>query len=142
MEAEWHDNIGDSQYYLKTGSSFQENRVIFRDDLMSRLEYQKSTDRLVGYLSRLNQIDINCSWGDVYNTPTPVWQSDIRQLGDSTYNDYNGDGVIDDDDKVPMKLTSDPTYTYSLTLGFNYRDSGLRALFYGVVGVEKRTSFL
>lgn len=57
-------------------------------------------------------------------------------------NDYNGDGVIDDNDKVPMKLTSDPAYTYSFTLGFNYKNFGFRALFYGVAGVEKRTSFL
>ena len=52
-----------------------------------------------------------------------------RQPGDFIYNDYNGDGVIDDNDKVPMKLTSDPAYTYSFTLGFNYKNFGFRALF-------------
>ena len=142
IEAEWRDNISDFQYYLKAGFSFQENRVVFRDDPINRLEYQKSAGKPIGYLSRLDQIDINRSWHDVYNTPASIWQNDIRQPGDFIYNDYNGDGVIDDNDKVPMKLTSDPAYTYSFTLGFNYKNFGFRALFYGVAGVEKRTSFL
>lgn len=141
IEAEWRDNISDFQYYLKAGFSFQENRVVFRDDPINRLEYQKSAGKPIGYLSRLDQIDINRSWDDVYNTPASIWQNDIRQPGDFIYNDYNGDGVIDDNDKVPMKLTSDPAYTYSFTLGFNYKNFGFRALFYGVAGVEKRTSF-
>lgn len=115
--------------------------MVFRDDPINRLEYQKSAGKPIGYLSRLDQIDINRSWDDVYNTPASIWQNDIRQPGDFIYNDYNGDGVIDDNDKVPMKLTSDPAYTYSFTLGFNYKNFGFRALFYGVAGVEKRTSF-
>lgn len=144
IEAEWRDNISDFHYYVKTGFSFQENRVEFRDDPINRLEYQKNAGKPINYYSRLDQIEINRSWDDVYNTPASIWQNNFRQPGDFVYNDYNGDGVIDDNDKVPMRFTTDPAYTYSLTLGFNYRNFGFRALFYGVAGTEKRldSSFL
>lgn len=142
IEAEWRDRINEFSYFVKGGFAFQENRVVFRDDPVNRLAYQKNAGKPIGYQSLLDQIGVNSSWDDVYNTPASIWQNEIRQPGDFIYNDYNGDGVINENDKVPMKLTADPAYTYSFSLGFSYKNFDVRAMFYGVAGVEKRTSFL
>lgn len=56
------------------------------------------------------------------------------------YTDYNGDGIIDDNDKVPMELNAIPAYTYSFNLGFKYKNFDVQANFYGVYDVEKRLS--
>ena len=138
IEAEWRGRKNKAfSYFIKGGFSFQENRVIFRDDPIHRLEYQKNAGKQIAYDSRLLQDGFDNSWDDVYNYTASIWENAARQPGDMVYTDYNGDGIVDDDDKVPMKLNSIPVYTYSFNLGFSYKNFDLTANFYGVYDVDK-----
>lgn len=142
IEAEWRDMLSkDFSYFLRAGFSFQENRVIYRDDPVNRLEYQKNAGKQIGYDSRLLYNGFYNSWDDVYSYPSSVWENSARQPGDMLYTDYNGDGIIDDNDKVPLELNSIPAYTYSFNLGFKYKNFDVQANFYGVYDVEKRLTY-
>ncbi len=139
IEAEWRDIVSkDFTYFFRLGYSFQENRVLFRDDPNNRLEYQKRAGKQINYNSRLLYHGFNNSWDDVYIYPASIWENSARQPGDVVYVDYNGDGVINDNDKVPLKFNAIPAYTYSFNLGFKYKNFDVQANFYGVYGVEKR----
>ena len=57
--------------------------------------------------------------------------------GDFAYVDYNGDGLIDGKDMVPVEEMNYPLTTYGLSLGFSYKGFGMNALFYAATGVYK-----
>lgn len=142
IEAEWKDYINKNfSYFLRAGFSFQENRVIYRDDPVNRLTYQKNAGKQIGYDSRLLYDGFYNSWDDVYSYPASVWENSARQPGDMLYADFNGDGIIDDNDKVPLELNSIPAYTYSFNLGFKYKNFDVQANFYGVYDVDKRLTY-
>lgn len=50
--------------------------------------------------------------------------------------DVNGDGVVNDDDVVPLSYSSIPQIQYGLALEFNYKNFRINALFEGVRNVQ------
>ena len=142
VEAEWNDRVNKNfSYFIKGGFSYQDNRVINRDDPTNRLAYQKNAGKPITIDTRLLQTGFFNSWNDVYNYAPSTWQNASRQPGDMMYVDYNGDGIVDNNDKVPLRLNGIPLYTYNMNLGFKYKKFDLRANFYGVFDVEKRLTY-
>ena len=56
--------------------------------------------------------------------------------GDIKYKDVNGDGVINDDDIVPLSFSNIPQIQYGLAFEVNYKGFRLNALFEGVKDVQ------
>jgi hypothetical protein len=56
--------------------------------------------------------------------------------GDIKYKDVNGDGVVNDDDIVPLSFSNIPQIQYGLAFEFNYKSFRINALFEGVKDVE------
>ena len=142
IEAAWTEQLNENfSFFIRPGFSFQENRVINRDDPPNRLDYQQNAGKPITFDTRLLQTGFFNSWDDVYNYAPSIWQNASRQPGDMIYIDYNGDGVVNDNDRVPLYLNSIPLYTYNLNLGFRYKKFDFRANFYGVFDVEKRLTY-
>ncbi len=57
------------------------------------------------------------------------------QPGDVRFVDVNGDGIIDDQDRVIIG-DPNPDVTYGLTIGLNYKNFDLNAFFLGEAGVD------
>lgn len=57
------------------------------------------------------------------------------ELGDVKYIDQNGDGVIDDDDRVKLG-SGTPDFTYGFNANFEYKNFDLRMFIYGSYGNE------
>lgn len=74
------------------------------------------------------------SYGDIINSPTFVGRGAL--VGDYAYQDYNGDGVIDDNDVHPVAYTGAPLLTYGITLSGNYKGFDFNALFQGTGMVD------
>ncbi|CAM3643655.1 TonB-dependent receptor [Mucilaginibacter galii] len=60
-------------------------------------------------------------------------QSNSIYLGDLQYQDVNGDGKIDVNDRAPLG-NPNPKFTYGLTNTFNYKDFDLSVFLYGSYG--------
>lgn len=135
----WRDKIGDNfKYNITSSFTFQENRIIVRDDRPKTDDHLKQAGKTIGFNSGLIYTGINQSWDDVYNTPASIFDNSGRVPGDAIYSDYNADGIIDDQtDVVPYDLNALPAYTYSTNIGLSYKNFDLNANFYGVTGVEK-----
>ncbi len=57
------------------------------------------------------------------------------QAGDLKFEDYNGDGKIDNSDRQYMGNAT-PKWTYALTAGFSFKDLSVSAMFQGVGGSQ------
>lgn len=72
---------------------------------------------------------------DVRNSPT---QFGDYMAGDIKYRDINNDGVINDNDLVPMGYPTEPEINYGFGFSMGYKDFDLSAFFSGIA----RTSFM
>lgn len=95
------------------------------------------------YRSRIGQ-PWNTMWGlvgerlfideeDVANSPK---QFGNYMAGDIKYRDVNGDGIIDDNDLVPMGYPSEPEINYGFGFSVGYKDFDLSAFFSGLARVS------
>lgn len=96
---------------------------------LSRIGYNWNT--LTGLIAERLFIDEE----DVANSPKQYGE---YMAGDIKYRDVNGDGVIDDNDRVKMGYPSTPEVVYGFGFSFGYKDFDVSAFFQG----QARTSFM
>ncbi|MEI7423287.1 MAG: TonB-dependent receptor [Prolixibacteraceae bacterium] len=123
-------------YYSKGIFGFNENRIIFKDDYLNAPEYSKNADKPVD--AQLNGVLLTgsgyyTSVNDIHNNPSPIALEKLN-TGDYKFLDYTADGVISDVDKYPIKGSSYPPITYSLSSGISYKGFEFNFMFQGNVG--------
>ncbi|MDR2146021.1 MAG: TonB-dependent receptor [Tannerella sp.] len=131
IELKYQQTISSFYYWLKPSVSFSDNRIVARDEPLYEPSYQKETGHRIfqefGYPS--------VGWvqdGDELMT-TARYGSGLVGLGDTKYIDFSGDGIIDENDRVPIGYsTRYPLYNYTLNGGFKYRNLEFDFLFQGV----------
>ena len=140
LDLAWNDRIGKFNYYAKFNFATSENRIVFIDDPKNQSEYLKKAGKSIGYVNKYLATGNFQSLDDIYNSA----QSTIANGGHNTlipgdlyYIDYNGDGMIDAKDMVPMKNLNYPTTTLGLTLGGSYKGIGFNMLWYSAMDVYK-----
>jgi TonB-linked SusC/RagA family outer membrane protein len=123
-------------YFIKAIFGFNENRVIYKDDLPYAPEYSKSAGKPIdaqlngtsltgtGYFTSINDIHIN---------PSAISLEQLV-LGDYKYLDYNVDGTVSMLDKHAIEGSLYPPITYSLSAGFSWKNFDFRVMFQGNEG--------
>lgn len=64
-----------------------------------------------------------------------------NSLGIITLSDFNGDGVIDADDRAPYQYSTMPQNTYNASIGAEWKGFSIFAQFYGVNNVTREVNF-
>lgn len=123
-------------FWVKPAISFSDNRIITRDEPLYKPEYQKQAGK------RIYQLFGNVSQGWVQNADQLMnstrFGSSLFGLGDTRWVDFNGDGVIDVNDEVPIGYSQQyPLYNLSLNGGLRYKNFDLDVTFAGVTGYSK-----
>ena len=140
IEFKWNDKIGDNFSYWATANlSLTENRIIYKDDPVATPDYQKDAGKLFVYTSGYLDKCLFQSWADVYNTTESSF-SKLLMPGDMGYVDYNGDGIINSDDKVAIKSPSYAAKSFALSFGATYKQWSISAMFNGVFDIAKGMS--
>ncbi len=141
LDVTWNQRINqDFSYFTRFNFGTSESRIVYADDPASKDDYLKQEGKPIGYQQRYIVSGNLASIDDIFNYTTigiskvPKTQSNLVP-GDFAYLDYNGDGMIDDNDKAVMENISYPLTTYSLGLGFNYKNVGVSATFYATTNV-------
>ncbi len=137
IEAEYNKTTrGELNYYIKGILGLNENRIVYKDDLTYAPEYQKAEGKPLGaqlegvlltgsgYYTSVDAIHVNPS-------PVPVGSVNV---GDYTFLDYNGDGVISVLDRYPIEGSLYPPVVYSLSGGLRYKGLDFNILFQGNAG--------
>ena len=65
-----------------------------------------------------------------------VFPYGVPQKGDILYKDLNGDGLVNDDDRTVIGNGKNPTFTYGVNLGFNWKGIDFSTLIQGVAGIK------
>ena len=137
VEAEFNKTTASKlNYFVKGIFGFNENRVIYKDDLPYAPEYSKSAGKPVD--AQLNGTTLTgtgyfTSIDDIHINPSPISLEQLV-LGDYKYLDYNVDGTISMADKHAIEGSLYPPITYSLSAGFSWKDFDFRVMFQGNEG--------
>ncbi|MCW3089918.1 MAG: hypothetical protein JWP81_987 [Ferruginibacter sp.] len=131
VELSYKDKIGKNLNYFVNGNyAFVKNTIINKDEPVLPNAWQQATGNSIGQVLVYNWIGFY-SVADVADPKVAKPTSDVVRPGDLKLEDYNKDGVIDDNDKGYFGLPNYPTTSYALTMGFNYKNFNLSVMFQG-----------
>jgi TonB-linked SusC/RagA family outer membrane protein len=146
IEAEFNKTTSyNLNYFIKGIFGFNENRVVFKDDLPYAPEYAKAAGKPLGMPQNGYPEDgqaagvLTTGTGyfetvdDIHNNAAPLAMN-LLNVGDYVFLDYYADAQITNKDKYPIKGSAYPPITYSLSSGFNYKGFDFNFLFQGNIG--------
>jgi len=139
----YNGNAGDLTYQISANAGYALNRVEFWDESPGAPQYQQTTGRpiptnpfnpnqdlyyqSVGIFRDQEQIDA-----------TPHWPG--ARPGDIIFEDVNGDGVIDGNDRVRNERNNIPRFTGGLNMSAQWKGFDLSILFQGATGAVRYVS--
>lgn len=137
VEAEYHKITPSGLGYNVRGVfGYNDNRVVFKDDLPYSPEYKKDAGKPLGAQTGgtlLAGSGYYTSVDDIMNNASPIAFTGLN-VGDYKFLDYSADGTINNMDQAPIKGNLYPPITFSLGGGLNYKDFEFSLLFQGNTG--------
>lgn len=140
----YNGSAGDFKYNISVNGGYAYNKIIFWDEAPGAPEWQRTTGKPMNsnYLVYLydgvfkDQADIDATLARV------DYSGVVREVrpGDMKYVDYNGDGKINDLDRVRRTRNNIPRFQGGINLGASYKNFDLTILFQGSTGAEQYIS--
>ena len=129
----YNDRIGGFNFWIKGNFTFARNKVEFQDEVSKPFSYQNRTGQRFGQYFGLVADGLYNTWEEVNeaNRPVSAWNNNKLQPGDIRFKDVNGDGIINDDDQVPIGYSNFPEKIFGVSLGGNFKGFDLSVLFQG-----------
>lgn len=113
--------INKLEFNISGNISVAKNKILFMDEPRPTYDYQALTGKPMGsilgyhFLGYYTQAEI-----DDPTVPKPTVGT--TRAGDLKYQDTNGDGIVNVDDRIVLKYPNLPNTIMGLTLGFNYKN--------------------
>lgn len=127
---------GDWYFFAEPAISFSDNRIISRDNPAYTPAYLKTEGYRIGQFFGYHHSGL-IQDADVAMT-SARYGSGLFGLGDVEWVDFNGDGIIDKNDRYKLGYsTGYPLYNFSFSLGFSYKNLSVDALFQGVSKISR-----
>lgn len=124
--------IGQVNLQLRANFTYQTTDVIDRDEAANELWYKMEKGFQLNQSRGLIALGLFKDQEDIDRSPSQVALSNKTILpGDIKYKDVNGDGVITDDDRVPLGYRETPGLQYGFGLSANWKNWGINMLFQG-----------
>ena len=131
IQVHWGDKIGDFTYGIGGNVSYAKNKIDYRDEPNNPHPWMNETGYAIGqYRGYLTNGFYN-TWQEVMQRPYSRFDGNKVQPGDLRYVDVNGDGVIDEKDRVPIGYANFPRYTFGANLNVGYKGFEISVLFTG-----------
>lgn len=134
VSARWSDKVGnDFNYEVGTNMTYYNNLYVKNvSESLSALmnPYQRNTHQTDYYGLLLVDNGLYQSVDQVLGSPRRP-ESTETKLGDIVYQDINGDGKVNSEDKVRYGMPTSPHFTYGVDFLLSYKGFSLSGLFYG-----------
>lgn len=138
----YQDRVGDFFYTISANTTFGRTKYLY----IERSEDNSSWSKYTGnYTNRWNDLAWIYNCIGVFQNQEEIDNYALYDAtvgnkyvlpGDYKYEDVNGDGLINDDDKRPISLANGttPAWNYGLTLSGSWRGLDMSILFQGAAG--------
>ncbi|QNL50546.1 TonB-dependent receptor [Olivibacter sp. SDN3] len=117
-------------YSFRGNFTYAKNEIIENDEPPFRWQYQSAKGHPIDQPFGLIAEGIFQNQDEIDRNPTQTFASIVRP-GDIRYRDVNGDGVIDDFDRVPIGLPRTPQIMYGFGGTIAYKNFDLTLFFQG-----------
>src|SRR5690606_22395594 len=115
---------------LRGNLTFSKNTILGRDEQNSIYDYRLQEGHRVDQARGLIALGLFKDYDDIRNSPTQTFGEVMP--GDIKYKDVNGDGKIDDTDRVAIGATTRPNLTYGFGLSASWKGLDISVHFQGV----------
>jgi TonB-linked SusC/RagA family outer membrane protein len=125
----------DMNFTVRGNFTLARNKVDYWEQSGVNYPYQSYTGVPYGVMRGLIAEGLFKDEDDILSSPRQTYMDNVLP-GDIKYKDVNGDGVIDDDDIVPLSYSNIPQFQYGFALEYNYKNFRISGLLEGVENVE------
>jgi TonB-linked SusC/RagA family outer membrane protein len=133
FDISWRNNIQEFNYWLNGNFSFARNKIVYKDEASMPYEWMNQTGYSVGQYKGYITDGFYNTQEEVNNSPDYAFSGTPIQRGDLKYVDINGDGIINEQDMVPIGFSSAlPEIGYGFSFGGSYDNFDFSVLFQGV----------
>ena len=133
LSVAWDDKVGDFSYGVYGNAGWLFTQVVDDGQAYQAYDYLYHKGNPVGQCYGLEVIGIFQDQTEINNSPKQTF-GEVRP-GDLKYQDQNGDGVIDSQDRVKMYGSSTPLLQYGFGLHASWKGLQVYADFQGATGV-------
>ena len=126
-----HKNrIGNVGYYAQANVSYATNTITYREEVQGLEPWLYKTGRSVYQIWGLQSAGFFNSQSEIDQWAKSTFG--VVKPGDIKYVDQNKDGVINDNDQIPIGKPFIPEWNFGLTLGCDFKHFDFHILFTGV----------
>lgn len=104
-------NIGDVNFTVRGNFTYSKNKILAADEANSAYPYIRDAGYRVNQAKGLIALGLFKDYDDIRNSPQQTEWGTVMP-GDIKYKDVNSDGVINDNDRVPIGSTTRPNLIY------------------------------
>lgn len=126
---EYRQQLGEVHLTARSNITYSKNQILEKDEENNVYPYQNEQGYRVGQAKGLVALGLFEDYDDIRNSPTQTFGP--YQPGDIKYKDVNGDGVIDDGDRVAIGATRQPNLIYGLGASASWRGLDVSVHFQG-----------
>jgi hypothetical protein len=116
-------------FTVRGNFTYSKNNVKNWEEANPRYPYQEISGYPLGIVRGLVAVGLFKDQPDIDTSPIQTFGTVMP--GDIKYRDVNGDGQINDDDRVPLSFNSTPLLMYGFGSEFKYKDFTVGILFKG-----------
>lgn len=143
----WQDRIDKVNYFLKGNFTYNNNKVVkfkggersidgttmIQEGYGINTQYVRKVDRIIQTDEDVALVQNIIKKAPEGKNPFP---NGVPVKGDLLYKDMNKDGLINDDDRVPVGHGANPRFMYGLSLGVNWNGFDFSCQMDGIAGIN------
>lgn len=125
----YKQKLGDINLTVRGNMTYSKNEVLDRDEENNVYPYQMERGYRVDQAKGLVSLGLFKDYDDIRNSPRQDFG--LVQPGDIKYKDINGDGVVNDGDRVAIGATTRPNFIYGMGLSAQWKGLDVNVHFQG-----------
>lgn len=125
----FNKKFGNVNLTVRGNMTYSKNEILEYDEAYSRYDYTRQVGHRVGQLRGLVSEGLFKDYDDIRNSPKQTF-GEVAP-GDIKYKDINGDGVIDNNDVVPIGATVKPNLIYGFGVSLAWKGLDVNLHFQG-----------
>lgn len=127
----WTQSTSKVSYNVLGQVSYAKNKIVYNAEAPNPYPWMNSAGYSVGQYKGYVSDGFYNTQEELNNRPNLTYNGNKAALGDVRYKDINGDGLINQQDMVPIGYSNLAQFDFSLKAGVSYKNFDLNVLFIG-----------